>query len=52
MEDYPKPVTKQCMETITDQMNNYIYKIKQNDESIYFGYFCSIKNIKTKKFLL
>ena len=49
MEDYPKPLTKQCIEKITDQMNNYIYKIKQNDNKFYTGFFCFIKKYKNKK---
>ena len=43
MEIYPKPVTKQCIEKILEQMNNQIYIINENNENYETGYFCSIR---------
>ena len=44
MEDYPKPVNKNCTQKILDQMNNnFIYKIKEKDGSFSNGFFCHIK---------
>ena len=43
MEDYPKPVKKNCAEKILFQMNNSIYKIKEKKEKNKFCFFCTIK---------
>ena len=52
MEAYPKPITKQCTQTILDQMNmNFMYKINEKERKFSLGFFCHIKN-KNKKFLL
>ena len=48
MEEYLKPVTKQCHKKILDQMNNSIYKIKEKEDKIGFCFFCYIKNEKNK----
>ena len=50
MEDYPKPVTKKCIETILEQMNhNIIYKINPKNGSFCSGFCCYIKKRKNKK---
>ena len=50
MEEYPKPVTKQCMKAILEQMNhNIIYKINPKNDSFSSGFFCYIKKRKNKK---
>ena len=38
MEGYIKPVTKQCHKKILDQMNNSIYKIKENEGKFGFTF--------------
>ena len=45
MENYPKPVTKQCTKKIYDQMENSFYKIIDKDGNFGIGIFCYIKNI-------
>ena len=49
MEDYPKSTTKQCTQTILNQMNlNFMYKINEKEGKFSLGFFCHIKN-KNKK---
>ena len=44
MEDYPEPVTKQCIKNIVDQIENLIYKINEKEGNFDIGYFCLIKS--------
>ena len=44
MENYPKPVTKQCLNKILEQMNNSMYKIIRKDGNFDVGYFTIFKN--------
>ena len=39
MEDYSKPLTKQCMKKILEQMENSIYKIKGKDKKFGIAFF-------------
>ena len=39
MENYPKPMSKKCIQQILYQMNNSIFKISEKE----IGFFCSIK---------
>ena len=39
MENYPKPISKRCIQQILYQMNNSIFKISEKE----IGFFCSIK---------
>ena len=43
MEEYPKPISKECMKKILYQMDNSIYKIKENKRIIGTCIFCYIK---------
>ena len=43
MEDYSKPLTKQCMKKILEQMENSIYKIKGKDKKFGIAFFSKIK---------
>ena len=43
MKEYPKPLTKECIHKIFEQMNNLFYKINENDEKFDIGFFCFIK---------
>ena len=43
MEDYPKPVSKHCLQNILEQMNKYFYKIKGNNGKYNIGFFCHFK---------
>ena len=44
MEDYPKPVSKQCTKTIFKQMDNSICIIKEERDIFHIGFLCYIKN--------
>ena len=44
MENYPKPMTKQCMQIIIDQMEHAFYNIKDKNGNAGIGFFCYIKN--------
>ena len=43
MKDFPKPLSKQCITKILDQMNNLFYKINKKAEKFDIGIFCYIK---------
>ena len=43
MKDFPKPLPKQCITKILDQMNNLFYKINKKAEKFDIGIFCYIK---------
>ena len=43
MKNYPKPLSKQCITQILDQMNNLFYKINKKAEKFDTGIFCYIK---------
>ena len=43
MEDYPKPVTKQCIIKILEQIDNAIYKINEKEGNYETGIFTKIK---------
>ena len=43
MKNYPKSVSKQCHEKISEQMNNFIYQIKDMNGKLGTGFFCKIK---------
>ena len=48
MENYPKPVTKESHNKISDYLNNSIYQIKGNEGKYGIGFFCLLKcNNKT-----
>ena len=51
MERYLKPVTKSCAKKISDQMNNYLYKIEQKGGNYEIGYFIQIKDKNNKSHL-
>ena len=48
MSYYPKPVTKNCIKKLLDQMNNSFFKIKWKDNDIDICCFCKIE-YKNKK---
>ena len=48
MSYYPKPVTKNCIKKLLDQMNNSFFKIKGKDNDIGICCFCKIE-YKNKK---
>ena len=52
MEQYLKPVTKSCAKKISDQMNNYLYKIEQKGGNYEIGYFIQIKEENKKSYLV
>ena len=52
MERYLKPVTKSCAKKISDQMNNYLYKIEQKGGNYEIGYFIQIKDENKKSYLI
>ena len=52
MEQYLKPVTKSCAKKISDQMNNYLYKIEQKGGNYEIGYFIQIKEENKKSYLI
>lgn len=52
MDEYPKPVSKSCIEKILNQMNNSIYKIKGKDGEFQIGIFCKLKFDKNIIFVL
>ena len=52
MEQYLKPVTKSCAKKISDQMNNYLYKINQKGGNYEIGYFIQIKDENKKSYLV
>ena len=52
MDEYPKPVSKSCIEKIFNQMNNSIYKIKGKDGEFQIGIFCKLKFDKNIIFVL
>ena len=52
MEKYLKPVTKSCAKKISDQMNNYLYKIEQKGGNYEIGYFIQIKEESKKSYLV
>ena len=52
MEQYLKPVTKSCAKKISDQMNNYLYKINQKGGNYEIGYFIQIKDENKKSYLI
>ena len=43
MNNYPKPLTKDGMKKISNQMDNLIYKIEEKGENFNLGFFCYIK---------
>ena len=43
MEDYPKPVSKQCTEKILKQIDNSIFKIKDKNGQFHIGFLCYVK---------
>ena len=43
MVEYQKPITLKSARTIVVQMENYIYKIKDNEGNKGKGFFCHIK---------
>ena len=43
MVDYLEPISKSCTEKIINQMNNYFYLIKTEDDEKTYGFFCKIK---------
>ena len=51
MEKYLKAVTKPCAKKISDQMENYLYKINQKGENYEIGYFIQIKDKNNKSYL-
>ena len=44
MEEYPKSITKRCLEKILDQMNNSLYRVNEKDGKFETGFFCYIQN--------
>ena len=53
MDTFPKPVTKDCMRIIYNQMNNSLYEIQGKDNKFGIGIFCKIKiNNKNNKNIL
>ena len=51
MEKYLKPMTKQCAKKISDQMENYLYRINKKEENYEIGYFIQIKDKNNKSYL-
>ena len=49
MEDYPKPITKQCTKKILEQIDEAIYKINEKEGNNEIGVFIKIK-YKNKEF--
>ena len=49
LKEYPDIITLQKTEKIVEQMKNCIFKIHISDGGIGTGFFCNIKNIKTKQ---
>ena len=43
MENYPKPINKQILQNILEQMNKSIYKFSTKKEKFDMGFFCKIK---------
>ena len=50
MEKYLKPVTKPCAKKISEQMENYLYRINKKDGNYEIGYFIKLKD-KNKNYL-
>ena len=51
MEKYLKPITKQCAKKISDQMENYFYRISKKDGNYEIGYFIQLKDKNGKNYL-
>ena len=51
METYLKPITKQCAKKISDQMENYLYRINKKDGNYEIGYFIQLKDKNDKNYL-
>ena len=51
METYLKPITKQCAKKISDQMENYLYRIHKKDGNYEIGYFIQLKDKNGKNYL-
>ena len=51
MEKYLKPVTKQCAKKISNQMENYLYRINQKGGNYEIGYFIQLKDKNDKNYL-
>ena len=51
METYLKPITKQCAKKISDQMENYLYRIHKKDGNYEIGYFIQLKDKYGKNYL-
>ena len=51
MEKYLKPITKQCAKKISDQMENYLYRISKKDGNYEIGYFIQLKDKNGKNYL-
>ena len=51
METYLKPITKQCARKISDQMENYLYKIHKKGGNYEIGYFIQLKDKNGKNYL-
>ena len=43
MNYYPKLMTKDFVKKILNQMENYFFKINENDDKFDIGFFCRIK---------
>ena len=50
MERYLKPITKPCIKKISEQMENYFYRINKKEGKYEIGYFIKIKD-KNKNYL-
>ena len=48
MAEYPKPMTKHCTKKLIDQMEKYLYKLNEKEETYEIGFFCHI-NHQNKK---
>ena len=51
MKKYLKPVTKQCAKKISDQMENYLYRIHKKDGNYEIGYFIQLKDKNGKNYI-
>ena len=51
MEKYIKPITKPWVKKISDQMENYLYRISKKGGNYEIGYFIQIKDKNNKSYL-
>jgi len=52
MERYLKPVTKACTKKISEQMENYLYRINEKEENYEIGYFIRVKDKNNRSYLV